>query len=313
MASNLIKIENKDATLNMNEIEIHPEEKLEKLLWENKAILPDIYLLSRQVPNYSGSDRIDLLGLDNDNNVVIIEVKDEEVDNKVIVQVMRYAFWVEENPDSIKSLWYEKKDGGDKIEFDWNQKLNIRVIIVGPEFNADIRKLKNKVNYPIELIEIKKFNDGKADFILVNQVKDEKTTNSKPSSLRYTGEYNEEFYASQRNPSSVPNFMKTAEKMENYIKSKGWDLTRNNNKNYISFKYGFPIVCGTQWTGSKSYDIFFKVKKEDYENFKTPQGFDEHGYEDNWKQAYFIVRQHDFDIKQFDKLFEAAYKNITGK
>ena len=109
MASNLIKIKGKETISNMNEIEIHPEEIIEKLLWENKDILPDIYLLSRQVPSYGGSDRIDILGLDSDNNVVIIEVKDEEVDENVILQVMRYAFWVETNPDSVKSLWYEKK------------------------------------------------------------------------------------------------------------------------------------------------------------------------------------------------------------
>lgn len=313
MASNLIKIENNNTTINMNEIEIHPEEQLEKLLWENKAILPDIHLLSRQVSSYGGTNRIDLLGLDNDNNVVIIEIKDEEVNHEVIPQVMRYAFWVEENPDSIKTLWYEKKDKGDKFDFNWNEKLSIRIIVVGPSFSPDVRKLKKKVEYPIELIEIKKFNDGKADFILVNQIKDEQQPNSKPSALRYTGEYDEEFYKTQRNPTSVPHFMETAHKIEEYIKNKGWNLTRSNNKNYISFKYGFPIVCGTSWVGSKSFDIFFKINKKDYDNFTPPKGFEEHGYEEDWTQAYYIIRQPDFDIKQFDKLFEAAYKKITGK
>lgn len=153
MVSNLIKLGNYDFA-NMNEIDMHPEEQIEKMIWENKGILPDIFLLSRQVISYGGSDRIDLLGLDSDNNIVIIEVKDEEVDERVISQVMRYAFWVETNPDSVKVLYSEKKGEEENFEFDWSQTPSIRILIVAPSFNQDVRKLISKVNYDIELIEM---------------------------------------------------------------------------------------------------------------------------------------------------------------
>ena len=230
MASNLIKIKNKKEILNMNEIEIHPESEVEKLVWENKKILPDISLLSRQVPSYTGSDIIDILGLDNDNNIVIIEVKDEEVDENVISQVMRYAFWVETNPDSVKSLWYEKKENLEEIEFDWNKSINIRILVVGPSFNQDVRKLISRVKYKIELIELKKFNDGEEDYIFVNQIEEQELSPHKASTLKYTGEYGEEFYKSQRNPNSVPGFLKVTEMMEAHIKKKGWTLTRSNSE-----------------------------------------------------------------------------------
>ncbi len=252
MVSNLIKIKDKDTLLNMNEIEIHPEEAIERLLWENKGMLPDIYLLSRQVQSSSGSERIDLLGLDSDNNVVIIELKDEDVTEEVILQVMRYAFWVEANPDSIRTLWLEKKNKPEDFEFDWTQKLELRILMIAPSFNQDVRKLINKVSYKIELIEFKKFNDGESDFIFLNQLENRRDPLYKPTALRYSGEYDEEFYKSQRNPNSVPIFLKIANTIEEYLRNKGWNLTRSNNRSYISFKYGFPIVCGIKWIGSKS-------------------------------------------------------------
>src|SRR3989344_2369763 len=223
---NLIKIEGKNNFLNMNEIPIHPEEEIEKLLWETKGILPDIYLLSRQVTSYGGSDRIDLLGLDSDNNIVIIEVKDEEVDEGVISQVMRYAFWVETNPDSVKTLYLEKREKQESFEFDWNQKPSIRILIVAPSFNQDVRKLIGKVNYEIELIELKKFSDEKNDFIFVNQLENQKGRTYKASTLKYSGEYGEAFYNSEHNITSVPPFMQVAKTMEDYIKNKRWSLKR---------------------------------------------------------------------------------------
>ncbi len=310
MGGNLIKL-GKDS-VNMNEIDMHPEETIEKMIWENKGILPDIYLLSRQATSYTGSDRIDLLGLDNDNNIVIIEIKDEEVDEKVISQVMRYAFWVETNPDSIKVLHSEKKSDEEDFEFDWSQKPSIRILIVAPSFNQSVRKLISKVNYDIELIELKKFNDGGNDFVFINQIEDKEIKPYKASTLRYTGEYDEEFYLSQRNSHSVPIFMRVANLMELYLKNKGWDLTRSNNKNYISFKYGFPIVCGVKWIGSKSIGIFFKISKEFAENNQIPE-FPLYKYQEQWNEATYKIDSVDIDLSKLDFFFEQAYKQISGK
>ncbi len=315
MASNLIRIKRQKELLNMNEIEIHPEEEVEKLLWENKGILSDIYLLDRQVPSCDGSKKVDILGLDNDNNIVIIEVKDEEADEDVILQVMRYAFWVETNPDSVKSLYLEKKEKKEGFDFDWGQKLNIRILIVAPSFSEDVKKLISRVKYNIELIELKKFNDGDSDLIFINQIDNEDNPSYKASALRYTGEYNEEFYKSERNENAVPHFMKVAELMETYLKQKGWNLNRKHNKNYISFKYGFPNVCGVEWIGSKTFAVFFKVSKEVSDTINVQNdSVDKYEYSDRWNQIdYKVISPESFDIKDFDTLFEAAYKNISGK
>jgi len=38
--ANLILIKNKKETINMNEVEVHPEEAIEKILFETKNIFP---------------------------------------------------------------------------------------------------------------------------------------------------------------------------------------------------------------------------------------------------------------------------------
>ncbi|MBS3094151.1 DUF91 domain-containing protein [Candidatus Pacearchaeota archaeon] len=314
MVSNLIKIKSKKELLNMNEIDMHPEEEIEEMLWNNK-ILSDIYLLNRQVPSYDGSKKIDILGLDNDNNIVIIEVKDEEADEDVILQVMRYAFWVETNPDSVKSLYLEKKDKEEGFGFEWNQKSNIRILIVAPSFTEDVRKLISRVKYNIELIELKKFNDGESDLIFINQIETEENPSYKPSVLRYTGEYGEEFYKTQRNEIAVPQFMKVVEMMESYLKQKGWNLKRKQNQSYIAFKSGFPIVCGVEWIGSKSFALFFKVPKEISDRINiNNSSIEKYDYSERWNQIDYKIISLDFlNMKEFDALFEASYKNITGK
>jgi RecB family endonuclease NucS len=89
--ANLILLKGKSETINMNEVKVHPEEEIEKIIFETKNILPDVFLLKRQLQTYSKEDRIDLVGLDNENNVLVIEIKDEIVNESVIPQVLRYT------------------------------------------------------------------------------------------------------------------------------------------------------------------------------------------------------------------------------
>ena len=73
------------------------------ILFETEKFLPDIFFLKKEHPAHKGK-RMYLTGLDKDNNIVIVEVKDEIVEESVISQVMEYAMWLESNPDLIKTL-----------------------------------------------------------------------------------------------------------------------------------------------------------------------------------------------------------------
>ncbi len=49
--ANLILFKNRNETINMNEIEVHPEEKIRDLLFETEKILSDIFFLKKRTPN----------------------------------------------------------------------------------------------------------------------------------------------------------------------------------------------------------------------------------------------------------------------
>ena len=143
----------------------------------------------------------------------------------------------------------------------------------------------------------------------MNKVMAEEEKPAKPvSTIR---EYDEEYYKDHYNPKSAKEFWELANKIENHIKKKGWNLTRSNNKGYISFKYGFPIVFGITFIGSKSFCLFFKISKETLDKIEI-EGYKPYRYEDQWKQVLYKVESSDIDLKKFDPLFEAAYENIVG-
>lgn len=304
--ANLILIKSKKEAVNMNEIEVHPEEAIEKTIFETENILPDVFLLKRQLQIPRGK-RIDLIGLDKENNILIIEIKDEIVDESVIPQVLNYAIWVEGHPDAIKNIWLEQKN---RPEFDWEKPYNIKIAIIGPSFRLSVQKSVNKINYPVDLIEFKKFTDGTNNYIFLNQLITEEEKITRPVST--VREYSLEYYKQHRNPKSAEQFWALAKRIEKYIKEKGWNLKRSNTSFYISFKYGFPIVFGITFIGRKSFCLFFKISKKVANKIKIPS-YEVYRYEDQWKQALYKVESANINLRKFEPLFAAAYTNIVGK
>jgi RecB family endonuclease NucS len=124
--ANLILLKGKQKPIHMREIKVRPEEEIEKIIFE-KEILPDVFLLKRQLQTSTNKERIDIVGIDNENNILVIEIKDETVDENVITQVTKYVEWVKTNPDAIKNIYLELKDKDKNktkdLIFDWEKNL----------------------------------------------------------------------------------------------------------------------------------------------------------------------------------------------
>jgi hypothetical protein len=103
------------------------EEEFEKAVFETPEILEDIFLLKRQVRGGSKTGIPDIIGVDNDGNVCIIEMKNVDVDASIIPQVLQYAFWAESNPDSIKSLWLECDNKPENLSISW-ESFGVRIL-----------------------------------------------------------------------------------------------------------------------------------------------------------------------------------------
>jgi len=296
-------------TLNLVSTPFVSEEEFEKAIFETKEILEDVLLIKRQIRGGKKAGIPDIVGIDNDGNVCIVEMKNAAIDSSVIPQVLAYAFWAQKNPDSIKNLWLEAPKQPEDVVVNWDS-YEVRIIIIAPSIEHSTLELVNTITYPVDLIEIKRWVEGPNQFLLVNKLEPEQPKKVRP--VRGLETYDRAFYKSHYNKLSVDAFLSFAEETEHLIKSKGWPLEMKFNKHYCGFKHGFFNAFGIKWIGSKTFGFFFKLPKSVAEKTQ-PEGLKMDRYEDQWKEAYYKVDPSKTKVKAFLPLFKKALGSVTGK
>jgi len=282
------------------------EEEFEKEIFNTPEILEDIFLLKRQIRGGNKSGIPDIVGIDNDGNVCIIEMKNVTVDASIIPQVLQYAFWAETNPDSIKSLWLECDNKPDDISISWDS-FQVRIIVIAPEILRSTLDIVEKINYPVDLIEVKRWVEENNTLFLVNKLEvDQKRTINKP--VAGLQEYNEDFYKKEYNKKSAIEFVKYSRDLDKFIREKDWNLELKYNKYYCGYKAGFFNAFGIKWIGSKTFAFFFKLSKEEAKQSNIEMS----RYESQWKEAVYYIEPGKTKISDFSQLFEIAYKKLTG-
>lgn len=283
------------------------EEEFEKTIFDTKELLEDIFLVRRQIRGGKKTGIPDIIGIDKDGNVCIVEMKNVNVDASIIHQVLDYAIWAENNPDSIKSLLYETDHPDDiSIEDDYD----VRIIVIAPSIDRSTLKFANKINYSMDLIEIKRWVEDSSQFLLVNKLEDEPSEKVRP--VRGLGLYDREFFEKHYNKKSVASYFELAGQVNTLLKEKNWPLEMKFNKHYCGFKYGFFIAFGIKWLGSKSFALFFKLPKTVAEK-EQPRGLIMDKYEDRWKEAIYKIEPSKTKVNDFLPLFEKTLEFITKK
>jgi len=282
------------------------EEEFEKIIFNTPEILEDIFLIKRQIRGGNKSGIPDIVGIDNDGNICIIEMKNVTVDASIIPQVLQYAFWAETNPDSIKSLWLEYEKKPDELSISWDD-FQVRIIIIAPSILKSTLDIVEKINYPVDLIEIKRWVDGDNQMLLVNKLEEDKRIKPKTVS-GLPPVYDERFYKKEYNKDSAREFMKYTKETESIIKEKEWSLETKYNKHYCGFKAGFFIAFGIKWIGSKTFAFFFKLDEKQANSIPIKMT----KYEGHWKDAVYYIKTGETKTKDFLPLFEMAYKKLTG-
>lgn len=284
------------------------EDEFEKKIFETKEVLEDIYLLGRQIRGGGKAGVPDMIGIDNDGNICIIEMKNVEVEQTIIPQVLSYALWAERNPDSIKSMWLESPDAPDVLTVDWAD-YQVRIIIIAPKISPLTVDAITKINFETDLLEVKRWVHDTDEFLLVNKM--EPTKGIRPTPLRGLPVYDQEYYEKHRNKKSVGRFMEVISEIERIVHDNNWELEKKLNKNYCSFKYGFFIAFGVNWIGTKSFSVFFKLPKKIAEQTQ-PDNVTLHRYSDKHKDAMYLADTPE-KVRQLMPLFHRTVKYITSK
>jgi hypothetical protein len=297
------------ATLNLLSSPFPSEEAFEKVVFETKGLLEDVFLLKRQVRGGRKPGIPDIVGIDRDGNVCIVEMKNAPVDASILPQVLQYAFWAESNPDSIKSLWLESPEQPEDVTVSFD-KYEVRIIVIAPTIHRSTLSLVEKINYPIDLVEIERWVEDGHEFLLVNRLEAEAPGRVRP--VRGMAEYDRAFYESHYNKNSVDHFLRYVEQTAAFVRQHGWPLEPKFNKHYCGFKHGFFNAFGILWIGSKSFAFFFKLPQAEAKRL-APRGQPLNRYQDAWKQALFKITPGQTKVEDFRPLFQAAVKTITGK
>lgn len=281
------------------------EDEFERTIFGTSELLEDIFLLKRQIRGGNKSGIPDIVGIDSDGNICIVEMKNCPVDSSIIPQVLQYAFWAETNPDSVKSLWLECDDRPDEMTVTW-ESIQVRILVIAPAILRSTLDLVDKINYPVDLIEVKRWVEDENEILLVNKLETETRKPIRPVTGQAT--YDEAFYKSRYNNASVDQFLKYARDLEVFVEKQGWDLEIKFNKHYCGFKAGFFNAFGIKWIGSKTFAFFFKLLESEAEQFDIEMT----RYESQWKEAVYFIEQGKTKIPEFKPLFELAYKKLSG-
>lgn len=295
----------KHDTKSLLAIPFRTEDEFEKTVFETPELLEDIFLLKRQIRGGRKSGIPDVIGIDNDGNICIIEMKNVAVDASIIPQFLQYAFWAESNPDSIKSLWLECENKPDDLSISW-ESYEVRIIVISPSILRSTLDIVEKINYPVDLIEVTRWVEGEDQLIFVNKLEQELKPKVKP--IHGLEKYDADFYKKQYNRKSAEYFLKCAREVDNMVRKKGWSLRKKFNKHYCGFKAGYFNAFGIKWIGSKTFAFFFKISEKEAKKYKLPMT----RYESQWKEAVYFIDPAKTKTHNFLPLFEFAYKKLSG-
>lgn len=281
------------------------EEEFEDLIFSTSVILEDIFLIKRQIRGGEKRGIPDIIGLDSDGNACIIEMKNITVDASIIPQVLEYAFWAERNPDSIKSLWLELEEKPEDIPLAWDN-LQVRIIIIAPNILRSTLDIVDKINYPVDLIEIKRWMESTNEFLLVNKLEQE--DRQKVRAVSGLENYDLDFYMRNFNKTSAREFVKYTKKFEQIVKKNKWPLDTKFNKHYSTFKAGYFNVFGIQWIGSKTFALFVRLSEEECRSIKPKYT----RYDKTWNQAYYYIEPGKTNIDDYLPILKKAVKKFTS-
>ena len=300
---------NSASARSLSEVPFPSEASLEDYLVGKGELLGDIFILGRQIRTGSHQGVLDMIGVDQDSRVCLIELKNQMVTEDVLPQVLGYAIWAESNPDSIKAVWLQTDNKPEGLEIDWTN-LDPRIIIVGPSYGSNIRKMAGKIGFDVELLQIQRFTHDQEEFLLVERLEQPQ---GPPSSVTAAmAKYDAAFYESSHGRETVRQFMAAVMAVEALAKEAGWNLETKYNKGYVSFKYGTRICFGVEFDSTYQWSVFAKVP-EAVATTALP-GWTYWGYEPRWKQSYHRAQDPAHaNVQPLKDLLQVAYEDKAGK
>lgn len=287
------------------------ESAFEAYLFKNQDILGgDVTIIYRQIRSGSKQGIPDMIGIDQDRRICIIELKNVLTDESILPQILSYAIWAETSPDSLKAIWLESERKPDEMVPDWDH-LDLRLILVAPGFKSGVARMAAKIGYPIDLIQIRRFNLDEAECLLVESL--DTSLPPKVITTKTRGEWDWKYYEKEHGVEATSQFRRVVEALAALAQRNGWDLQYNLNKNYVGFKLGNRLVFAVSWHGAKAWKVECSVQRKPPADFKG-QHWELQRYDKDFDNAIFRpLNPETADVGELEPYLRASYKALAGK
>jgi hypothetical protein len=283
------------------------EDEFERLVFETSGLLEDIHLIHRQVRGGGKPGIPDIIGIDADGAVCIVELKNKALTADIIPQVLRYAIWAENNPDAIKNLWHETKNKPEDLVIDWDD-FQVRILLLAPSIDRSTLQTVEKINYQTDLIEVKRWQLGKDQFVMLNRLEPDAKKNPIRIAHGFV-EYDPKLYREKYGKKAAIDFLKYTKEVEEVVRRNGWQIEKRFKKNSCVFKVGFFNAFSVRWFAGKTFGFSFnRVSGNNIRRVKIRP----FRYDKKRAKAWYMIEPGKTHTKTFEPLFAASYEQLAS-
>lgn len=283
---------------------------LEPFIRDNSQVLGEsIQVFAEQIDTGAG-DKIDLLALDRTGEggqITVVELKNAPIQQQVLLQTLRYANWVRNNPDSVRLLLERKKLTATNVSF------NPKIIIVAPQIDPSLLELSQYIQtFDFDFIELKRFGNKESCYLVTDHKELVQTQTTKVSTQE---PWNWDKYESDLGISKerVEIGKSLFIKIKSICEERQWRLTPKFNQNYIPFKFGSRnVIYIAYWFRNQFCYLGFKLGKEPEKlGLSDPYPKVDHRFYPDYGEYYVVIEKPDTDLTGYIPFMQAAYINVT--
>lgn len=185
----------------------------------------DMLIFSRelQVGTVNDSRRIDFLVYDTElNQIGIVELKNQTADEKVLLQTLRYANWIRNNPDTVR---YQLKKQSFEVNEEEIDTESIKILIVAPKITQALVELCRYItSFDFEFIQLQRFKDETGQIYAVTNIIEIETSASITPKSR--GTYDIDWYESNGvRAKQLEELKQSIDALNSICQNEGWALS----------------------------------------------------------------------------------------
>ena len=287
---------------------------MERFIQQHPEILGNMIMLDREV-HRGGKGRMDLLALDLEEKarVMIIELKNVEADENVLLQVVGYAHEYKNRIDYVRAKIKEKFDTRaveDTIPLD-QIEYTPHILIIAPEFTPKILALAQYISLDIDFIRIARYKEQEDFIVSIDVLETPVTSISKTTGRDWSGW--DDYQSRLGVEGNVIGIGRSVQsQVEAIIEKHGWDVQPVFNKGYISFKTGRLVFVEVDvyWSGGGCW-LRFKLPQDPKElNINNPCSDLRARWDGYFKRWAVQIPSADSDVSELMPYFEATAKHM---